>query len=57
MSESYTLIQNGLIIDGTGSDPFLGDVLLSGQRIVDVGIEASASCPESAVVNMVMVQQ
>ena len=51
MSESYTLIQNGLIIDGTGSDPFLGDVLLSGQRIVDVGVEASASCPEGAVVN------
>ena len=51
MSESYTLIQNGLIIDGTGSDPFLGDVLLSGKRIVDVGIEASASCPEGAVVN------
>ena len=51
MSESYTLIQNGLIIDGTGSDPFLGDVLLSGKRIVDVGIEASASCPEGAVVD------
>ena len=53
MSGSYTLIQNGLIIDGTGSDPFLGDVLLSGQRIVDVGIEASASCPEGAVVNRI----
>ena len=53
MTESYTLIQNGLIIDGTGSDPFLGDVLLSGQRIVDVGIEASASCPEGAVISRI----
>ena len=53
MSESYTLIQNGLIIDGTGSDPFPGDVLLSGQRIVDVGIEASASCAEGALVKRI----
>ena len=42
MSDAYTLIQNGLIIDGTGSDPFPGDVLISGQRIVAVGADAGA---------------
>ena len=45
MSDAYTLIQNGLIIDGTGSDPFPGDVLISGQRIVAVGADAGASAP------------
>ena len=45
MSDAYTLIQNGLIIDGTGSDPYTGDVLISGKRIVAAGAEASASCP------------
>lgn len=30
------LLQGGLIVDGTGGDPFVGDVLLEGDRIVDV---------------------
>ena len=42
MSDAYTLIKNGLIIDGTGSDPFTGDVLISGQRILAVGADAAA---------------
>ena len=29
-------IRNGLIVDGTGSSPFLGDVLVEDDRIVDV---------------------
>ena len=48
MSDAYTLIQNGLIIDGTGSDPFPGDVLIKDQRIVAVGPDAGASCPSDA---------
>ena len=48
MSDAYTLIQNGLIIDGTGSDPFPGDVLIKDQRIVAVGADAGASCPSDA---------
>ena len=53
MSDAYTLIQNGLIIDGTGSDPFPGDVLISGQRIVAVGADAGASCPADATVEKI----
>ena len=32
-----TLLTNGKIYDGTGSDPFTGDVLVDGERIVAVG--------------------
>ena len=53
MSDAYTLIQNGLIIDGTGSDPFTGDVLISGQRIVAVGSDAGANCPADATVEKI----
>ena len=53
MSDAYTLIQNGLIIDGTGSDPFSGDVLISGQRIVAVGADAGAKCPAEATVEKI----
>ena len=49
MSQTHTLIRNGLIIDGTGADPFAGDVLICDQRIVAVGPEAAASCPADAV--------
>ena len=49
MSQAYTLIRNGLIIDGTGAEPFAGDVLICDQRIVAVGAEASASCPVDTV--------
>ena len=34
MSQPYILIRNGLIIDGTGSEPFAGDVLIQNNRIV-----------------------
>ena len=50
MSQPHILIKNGLIIDGTGSDPFAGDVLVHDKRIVAVGQEARASCPDGAVV-------
>ena len=53
MSDAYTLIQNGLIIDGTGADPFPGDVLISGQRIVAVGANAGASCAANATVEKI----
>ena len=39
------LIQNGLIVDGTGREPFKGNVLLSGDRIAKVGnTEQNAEC-------------
>ena len=50
MSQPHILIKNGLIIDGTGKDPFAGDVLVHDKRIVAVGQEARASCPDGAVV-------
>ena len=39
-----TLFRNGLIIDGSGSTPFQGDVLIEGDRILEVAprIEAEA---------------
>ena len=36
MSDTYTLIKNGMVIDGTGSDPAQCDVLVHGPRIVQV---------------------
>ena len=50
MSQPHTLIKNGLIIDGTGNDPFAGDVLVQDKRIVTVGQEARASCPDGGLV-------
>ena len=53
MSDAYTLIQNGLIIDGTGHDPFPGDVLICGQRIIAVGTDAGSTCPSDAIVERI----
>ena len=50
MSQPHILIKNGLIIDGTGKDPFAGDVLVHDKRIVAVGQEARASCPDGGLV-------
>jgi N-acyl-D-aspartate/D-glutamate deacylase len=36
------LIKNGLIVDGTGAAPFMGDVLVSGDRIREVGRDLQA---------------
>ena len=36
--ESYDLvIQNGLIVDGTGSESYTGDIAIQGTRIVKIG--------------------
>ena len=48
MSHPHILIRNGLIIDGTGSDPFAGDVLIQNNRIVAVGPDAATQCPAGA---------
>ena len=32
-----TLFQNGTIIDGTGGKPYIGDVLIEDDRILEVG--------------------
>jgi len=41
MSQSV-LLHNGLVIDGTGRAPFAGSLLIEGERIVAVGIDADA---------------
>ncbi|MCR5137155.1 MAG: amidohydrolase family protein [Oscillospiraceae bacterium] len=38
-----TLFKNGLIIDGTGSAPYAGDLLIEDDRIVSVGAETDAA--------------
>ena len=48
MSQTYILIRNGRIIDGTGSEPFSGDVLIQNNRIVAVGPDAATQCPAGA---------
>jgi len=50
MSQPYILIRDGLIIDGTGSEPFAGDVLIQNNRIVAVGPDAATQCPAGAEV-------
>ena len=48
MSDTYTLIKNGMVIDGTGSDPTQCDVLVHGPRIVQVGTDAATHIPADA---------
>ena len=48
MSNTYTLIKNGLVIDGTGSEPTQCDVLVHGTRIVHVGTDAATHLPADA---------
>ena len=48
MSQPYILIRNGLIIDGTGSEPFAGDVLIQNNRIVALGPDAATQWPAGA---------
>jgi len=45
-----TLLKNCKIYDGTGTEPFLGDVLLDGDRIADVG--QSISCAADHVIDL-----
>ncbi|WP_293678097.1 amidohydrolase family protein [uncultured Phenylobacterium sp.] len=37
------IIRNGTIVDGTGGKPFVGDVAIDGDRIVEVGTKVSGS--------------
>lgn len=48
MSDTYTLIKNGMVIDGTGSEATQCDVLVHGPRIVYVGTDAAAHLPADA---------
>ena len=45
---SAILFANARIIDGSGAKPFTGDVLVDGQRIVDVGATGKFRAPTSA---------
>lgn len=47
-----TLIRGALILDGSGGDPFIGDVLVDGGRIAEVGVRRAAAgdpAPEGRV--------
>jgi N-acyl-D-amino-acid deacylase len=41
-----TLLENGLIVDGTGAAAWLGDVLLQGERILAVGVGLGGQLPD-----------
>jgi N-acyl-D-amino-acid deacylase len=41
-----TLLENGLVVDGTGSQGWIGDVLLLGDRIAAVGDDVRHQLPE-----------
>jgi N-acyl-D-aspartate/D-glutamate deacylase len=47
MSDEYDLvIRGGTIVDGSGADPFVGDLAIAGRRIVAVGAAAGAGREE-----------
>ena len=48
--ETGFLITNGNVIDGTGADPFRGDVLIVGDRIVSVGPDIGTEMPSGVQV-------
>ena len=48
--ETVFLITNGNVIDGTGADPFRGDVLIVGDRIVSVGPDIGTEMPSGVQV-------
>ena len=37
MSNFDTMLRNGLIYDGSGSDPYIGNIAIKGDKIVKVG--------------------
>ena len=41
-----TLIRNAKIYDGTCSDPFIGDILIEGDKIAEIGTELNLDCDE-----------
>src|SRR5512133_3073557 len=41
-----TLLENGLVIDGTGADGWIGDVLLVGDQIAALGKDLRLQLPE-----------
>jgi len=45
-----TLLKNALIYDGTGAEPYHGDVLLDGERITDVG--KTLKCDDAEIVDL-----
>ena len=48
MSQSCTLIKNGLVIDGTGAEPFQANVLVQDKQIVAVGTDAASHASADA---------
>ena len=46
-----TLIANATILDGSGADPFPGDVLVEGQRIAAVQRGGGLPCGDARVID------
>ena len=46
-----TLFQNGTIIDGTGGKPYVGDILIEDDRILEVGGRISADADKAVDLN------
>lgn len=42
-----TLLKNGLIVDGTGGKPYVGDVLIDGNKIAKIGVNLDASADKT----------
>lgn len=45
-----TLLKNGRIYDGTGGEPFTGDILMEGDRILEIG--QGMECPGAKIVDL-----
>lgn len=45
---SYVALYDGLVFDSTGRPPFRGTVVISGDRIVDVGTRGEVKVPDNA---------
>ena len=39
-----TVIKNGFVVDGTGSSGFHADVLIEGDRVIQIGSDLSGDC-------------
>jgi N-acyl-D-aspartate/D-glutamate deacylase len=48
------IIRNGTIVDGTGAAPFVGDVAIDGDRIVEVGVVAGPARRELDATGMIV---
>ena len=50
MKETKTILKGGRIYDGTASEPFVGDILFQGDRILEVA--SSIDDPDAEVIDI-----